>query len=74
MDKYIIRALRMNESLTQKELAGRLKISESTVAAYETGRRSVSANVRMKVSSLFEVTPEILETAERARKVDLMMG
>lgn len=70
MDGYVIKAIRDKSGLTQKQFAERLRVAESTIAQIESFMRKVSRTVRFRVSNEFDVTPEILEAAARARNAD----
>lgn len=50
--------LRKKKGLTQKELANKLKISESAIAMYETGRRIPSLNKAKMIAEFFDVNIE----------------
>ncbi len=41
-------------SLTQKDLANKLGVSESTIGAIEQGRRHITADLRAKISAIFK--------------------
>lgn len=46
--------------LTQKELAGRLDVAQSNIAAYEKGSRPISAAMRMRIFDATAVRPSVL--------------
>lgn len=50
--------LRKKKGLTQKELAKALKISESAIAMYETGRRTPSLARARIIADFFDVNIE----------------
>lgn len=50
--------LRKKKGLTQKELARALKISESAIAMYETGRRTPSLARAKVIANFFNVDIE----------------
>jgi len=50
--------LRKKKGLTQKELAKALKISESAIAMYETGRRTPSLARAKIIANFFDVDIE----------------
>lgn len=58
--KNILRELRKRNSLTQKELATALNVSEITVRSYEAGRREPSFDVIVKLEKYFDVTASYL--------------
>ena len=57
-----IRALRENAGFTQSGLAQFLGIDQSLVARIEKGERSISADMLEKLSPLFGVTVEQIES------------
>jgi transcriptional regulator with XRE-family HTH domain len=58
--KNILRELRKRNSLTQKELATALNVSEITDRSYEAGRREPSFDVIDKLEKYFDVTASYL--------------
>lgn len=55
-----IKQLRTEESLTQKEFAAEILIGVSTLACYETDRRTVPYDVLIKIALFFNVTTDYL--------------
>ena len=55
-----IRALRTNAGMTQIELANKLNISNSTLSQYESGARTPSDDMKLKIAALFQVTIDSL--------------
>ena len=47
-------------SLSQKELAERLMIGQSTLACYETNRRQIPYDILIALAQLFDVTTDYL--------------
>lgn len=52
--------LRKNKNLTQQDVADHLKISRSTYAQYETGRREPDFNTLQTLADFFGVTTDYL--------------
>ena len=59
-----ITVLRRNFGWSQAELADRLGISASAVGMYEQGRREPSADILVRLASLFGVTTDFLLTGQ----------
>lgn len=57
---YRLRELRMNENMTQKELAKRLSLSTSTIGMYEQNRRFPDAEILSKIALIFGVSVDFL--------------
>lgn len=60
-----IRTLRQAHSLSQKELAAKLDVSQNTVASYETGRTEPGVAMLAKLAIIFDVTTDYLIGVER---------
>lgn len=60
MNKASFKAMRLQKGMTQKEFADLLRVSESTVAAIETGRRCISDTVRARIAQNIEVNQELI--------------
>lgn len=56
----ILRKLRNEQNLSQKQLAQRIGIDSSTIALYETGDRNPSLPVLIKLSRTLGVTTDYL--------------
>lgn len=69
MDKETFRKIRLYLRKTQEEFAKDLGVSDSTIAAIETGRRAISDRVRMRLAVKFEITNDFIESMERAEKL-----
>jgi transcriptional regulator with XRE-family HTH domain len=55
-----LKRLRVNEKMTQKQLAEKLKISESAVGMYERSEREPSFEIVLALSEIFDVTTDYL--------------
>lgn len=69
----IIRSLRIENSITQKELADKLSISPSTIGMYEQNRRIPDVEALIKLASYFGVQVDYLLgiTSDRIPDTDL---
>lgn len=55
-----IREMRKNTHVTQKELAKKLKLAESTISMYERGERQPDYETLQKLANFFEVSTDYL--------------
>ncbi|MGF7033737.1 transcriptional regulator with XRE-family HTH domain [Paenibacillus mucilaginosus] len=72
MDGKSIQAIRMHQGMTQEEFAEAIGVSQSTVAAVETGYRAVSDRVRIRIAQVFGTDDPILEAIRRAKGSKLL--
>ena len=63
--------LRINNNLTQSQLAGQLGLTKSVISAYETGLRMPSYDVLIQIAKKFKVTTDYLLGIENRREIDL---
>ncbi len=56
----ILKSLRLNRKLTQKQLASALGISKSTVSMYENGNRDPSFEMLKKLADYFDVDSNLI--------------
>ena len=66
-----IKTLRLQNNLTQEQLASRLSLTKSVVSAYETGLRMPSYDTLISISRIFKVTTDYLLGLERKQEIDL---
>ena len=66
-----LKKLRLQEGLTQQQLADRLGVTKSVVSYYELQERYPSPEVLTKLASVFHVTTDFLLGLERGETVDL---
>lgn len=66
-----LKSLRINNNLTQAELAQKLDVTKSVISAYETGIRMPSYDILIHISKLFEVTTDYLLGLEKKQEIDL---
>ena len=69
MNATNFKALRLRLGMTQREYADFLGVSESTVAAIENGRRSISDHVRARLAQKVEIDSDFLYFLESYRKM-----
>lgn len=55
-----LQTLRKEKKLTQRELASKLKIAQSTIALYEVKKREPDINTLQKLAGFFEVSLDYL--------------
>ncbi|MBY3623619.1 helix-turn-helix transcriptional regulator [Acinetobacter sp. CUI P1] len=67
MDREALRAIRIYHGMTQSQLAEALGISKSCVASAESGYRSVSDNLRVRVAQKFGMSEEVVRAVKDAR-------
>jgi len=60
MDGKILKSLRIGKKLTQKQLAERLNITQSSIAAIENERRKGNREIEILVSEFFNVSLDYL--------------
>lgn len=66
-----LKTLRINNNLTQSQLAGQLGLTKSVISAYETGLRMPSYDVLIQIAKKFKVTTDYLLGIENRREIDL---
>ncbi len=66
-----LKKLRLQEGLTQQQLANRLGVTKSVVSYYELQERYPSPEVLTKLASIFHVTTDYLLGLEQSETVDL---
>lgn len=66
-----LKKLRLQEGLTQQQLADRLGVTKSVVSYYELQERYPSPEVLTKLASIFHVTTDFLLGLERGETIDL---
>ncbi len=66
-----LKTLRINNNLTQTQLAGKLGLTKSVISAYETGLRMPSYDVLIQIAKTFKVTTDYLLGVENRHEIDL---
>ncbi|MDE7268273.1 MAG: helix-turn-helix domain-containing protein [Lachnospiraceae bacterium] len=64
-----LKEARKNINLSQKEVANYLKISPSIVAGYETGYRTPSTEVLIKLSGLYQCSLDYLVGKKKENQI-----
>lgn len=67
----ILRKLRLQERITQQQLAERLGVTKSVVSYYELQERTPSPEILIKLASIFHVTTDYLLGLEAREIIDL---
>ncbi len=68
----MLRKLRQDAGLTQKQLADRLGISKSTVSFYEQSIRSPSSDVLLRIARVFHISTDyLLGETEKTQFIDI---
>lgn len=66
-----LKTLRLQNNLTQAQLAQKLRVTKSVISAYETGLRMPSYDILIAISKNFNVTTDYLLGIERKQELDL---
>ncbi len=66
-----LKTLRIQNNMTQEQLAHRLGLTKSVISAYETGARMPSYDILITISRIFKVTTDYLLGVERKNEIDL---
>lgn len=66
-----LKTLRINQNMTQIQLAAKLGLTKSVISAYETGLRMPSYDVLIRIAQIFNVSTDFLLGIERKQEVDL---
>lgn len=66
-----LKSLRIENNMTQAELAQKLDVTKSVISAYETGIRMPSYDILIHISKLFDVSTDYLLGQERPLDMDL---
>lgn len=71
----IIRDLRIKNNLSAKELSKILEISESSISLYESGKRTPSLSLVIKIADYFNVSTDyLLGVLEKQQEYDKILG
>ncbi|GER71313.1 hypothetical protein BpJC7_26160 [Weizmannia acidilactici] len=65
LSRQLVRFIRQNNRLSQREFANRLGVSNSYIALVETGIKPVTANLSKKIAKEFDIDVEYVEAAKR---------
>ncbi len=67
----VLKSLRIQNQLTQAQLAQKLGLTKSVISAYETGIRMPSYDILISISKIFKVTTDYLLGLEKRHDIDL---
>lgn len=62
--------IRQTNNLSQKQLAEKLNIPQSTYAGYETGSRKIPLDLIVELSKVFKISPTILILGDEINLID----
>lgn len=62
--------IRQTNNLSQKQLAEKLNIPQSTYAGYETGSRKIPLDLIVELSKIFKISPTILILGDEINIID----
>lgn len=66
-----LKTLRLQNGLTQAQVAQKLGVTKSVISAYETGLRLPSYDILINISKIFRVSTDYLLGLENIRELDL---
>ena len=66
-----LKLLRLQDNITQEQLAQKLNLTKSVISAYETGLRLPSYDVLIRIAKIFNVSTDYLLGLEHKQEVDL---
>lgn len=66
-----IKALRLEQEMTQQQVADRIGVTKSVVSAYETNLRMPSYDVLKRLATLFRVSTDYLLGMEKTATIDI---
>ncbi|MFC5650917.1 helix-turn-helix domain-containing protein [Paenibacillus solisilvae] len=67
MNGSTIKAIRIKNRLSQRQLAAQLGITPSYLCQIERNKKSISDTIRIKLAQLFEVNDELIEAIRRSK-------
>ena len=67
MDGLAIRALRVQDGLSQGELARMIGISQPRLSEMETGAAPITPRVRIRIAQIFNIDDETIEMVRRVK-------
>ena len=67
----ILKQIRLQAGLTQKELAELIGVTKSVISFYELRERTPSPDVLVKLASIFHVSTDYLLGIEKGRQIDI---
>lgn len=67
MDGLGVMAVRVNADMTQVEFAEKLRVSPALISLVESGRRTVTEELQIRIAQAFGTGPDVIQAIERAR-------
>lgn len=67
----ILKKLRLEEGLTQQQLADHLGVTKSVISYYELHERMPSPDILVKISAIFHVSADYLLGLDKSATIDL---
>ncbi|ANA80160.1 transcriptional regulator [Paenibacillus glucanolyticus] len=68
MDGLSVMAVRVNANMTQAAFAEKLRVSPALISLVESGQRSVTKELQIKIALEFGAGPDVMQAIERARE------
>ncbi|MGG3707363.1 helix-turn-helix domain-containing protein [Heyndrickxia coagulans] len=65
LSRELVRFIRQNNRLSQREFADRIGVSNSYIALIENGIKPVTANLSKKIAKEFDIDVDYVEAARR---------
>lgn len=62
--------IRQTNNLSQKQLAEKLNLPQSTYAGYETGSRKIPLDLIVELSKIFKISPTVLILGDEINIID----
>lgn len=66
-----LKSLRLQNNMTQAQLAQKLGLTKSVISAYETGLRLPSYDILIHIAKIYNVSTDFLLGLERKQEIDL---
>lgn len=66
-----LKELRLQNGMTQKDLADRIGVTKSVVSFYELRERTPSPEVLIKLATIFHVSSDYLLGIEKGKSIDI---
>lgn len=66
-----LKQIRIKNHLTQRQMAERLGVSKSIINYYETGSRTPSIDILIRISTTFHISTDYLLGLDKTRTLDV---
>ena len=66
-----LKELRLQNGMTQKDLADRIGVTKSVISFYELRERTPSPEVLVKLATIFHVSSDYLLGIEKGKSIDI---